>query len=337
MPDPATEALAKVESPDQGLSGDELAQLARMTTIVADTGEIDAVKAFAPVDCTTNPTLIFKAAQLPAYAPLVAEAIAWGQRHGATAEARLDAALERLTVAFGTELTKLVPGRVSTEVDAALSFDVAATIAKAERLIGLYEEIGVPRSRILIKVASTWEGIRAAERLEQSGINCNLTLLFGFAQAAACADAGVFLISPFVGRILDWHTARGQSFAPGEDPGVQSVRRIYRYYKRHGYKTVVMAASFRSTAQIEALAGCDRMTISPALLKSLREDHGPLTRRLSPEPAADADARTAFDEPRFRWALNADAMATEKLVDGIRLFDADTRKLRRFLAEAKPA
>jgi transaldolase len=310
----------------------KLSQLAQMTTIVADTGDIDAIKAFEPIDCTTNPTLIFKAAQMPAYAHLVDEARAWGEKNGKTSEERLAASFDRLAVAFGTELSRIVPGRVSTEVDARLSFDIDGSIAKAERLIALYEQSGVPKSRVLIKLASTWEGIRAAEKLEKAGINCNLTLLFGFAQAQACADAGVFLISPFVGRILDWHTARGEKFAPGEDPGVASVRRIYDHYKQHGYKTVVMAASFRSTAQIEALAGCDRMTISPALLGELREQNGDLPRRLTP-PAGKPAARPAgVTESEFRWSLNEDAMATEKLSDGIRLFNADGAKLRKFLA-----
>jgi len=317
-----------------GAAQDKLSQLAQMTTIVADTGDIDSIKAFEPVDCTTNPTLIFKAAQMPAYAHLVKEAKAWGEKNGKTSEERLAAAFDRLAVAFGTELSRIVPGRVSTEVDARLSFDTDGSIAKAERLISLYEQAGVPKSRILIKLASTWEGIRAAEKLEKAGINCNLTLLFGFAQAAACADAGVFLISPFVGRILDWHTARGEKFAPGEDPGVASVRRIYDHYKKHGYETVVMAASFRSTAQIEALAGCDRMTISPALLGDLRKATGDLPRRLTPH-AGKPEARPAsLTEGQFRWQLNEDAMATEKLSDGIRLFNADGEKLRQFLAGA---
>ncbi|MET1027054.1 MAG: transaldolase [Dongiaceae bacterium] len=317
-----------------GAAKDKLSQLAQMTTIVADTGDIDSIKAFEPVDCTTNPTLIYKASQMPAYAHLVKEAKAWGEKNGKTSEERVAAAFDRLAVAFGTELSRIVPGRVSTEVDARLSFDTDASIAKAKRLIALYEEAGVPKSRILIKLASTWEGIRAAEKLEKAGINCNLTLLFGFAQAAACADAGVFLISPFVGRILDWHTARGEKFAPGEDPGVASVRRIYDHYKTHGYQTVVMAASFRSTAQIEALAGCDRMTISPALLGELRNATGDLPRHLKPH-AGKTDAKPeAVSEGAFRWQLNEDAMATEKLSDGIRLFNADGEKLRQFLAAA---
>ncbi|TXH34208.1 MAG: transaldolase [Rhodospirillaceae bacterium] len=330
-----SEQALKVDQ-SAGTAQDKLAQLSRMTMIVADTGDIDAVKAFSPVDCTTNPSLIFKAAQMPAYAHLVQEARAWGEGQGKTSEERLDAALDRLAIAFGTELSRLVPGRVSTEVDAALSFDTEATIRKAERLIELYEQAGVPKSRILIKIAATWEGIRAAERLERAGINCNLTLLFGFAQATACADAGVFLISPFVGRILDWHVARGESFAPGEDPGVASVRRIYEHYKRHGYQTVVMAASFRSTAQIEALAGCDRMTISPALLTELRGQTGDVTRRLV-TGAETAPRPGAGSETAFRWALNEDAMATEKLADGIRLFNADGVKLRQFIAKAGKA
>jgi transaldolase len=312
----------------------KLEQLKSMTDVVADTGDIEAIRRFQPQDATTNPSLLLKAASLPHYASLLSQARSWAAREGGSNAAQLANCCDRFAVDIGCEILKIIPGRISTEVDARLSFDTKATIARAQRLIDLYEQAGVPRERILIKVASTWEGIRAGAQLEQAGINCNLTLLFGFAQAAACADAGVYLISPFVGRILDWHLANSDLVVqqPADDPGVQSVRRIYQYYKTHGYRTVVMGASFRNTGEIEALAGCDRLTISPALLESLAADSGELPRQLAPDNAAAKDAREAPAEAAFRLALNEDAMATEKLAEGIRTFIADQIKLEQVIA-----
>jgi transaldolase len=303
----------------------KLDQLKAMTTVVADSGDMESIRIYKPTDATTNPTLLLKAAQMGAYAHLVEEAIVWGRSHRAVTTQVTD----RLAVNFGTELTKIVPGRVSTEVDADLSFDTQGMIDKARALIADYESRGVSRERILIKLASTWEGIRAAEVLQREGIDCNMTLLFSLAQAAACADAGAFLISPFVGRILDWHVKNeGKTFGSEEDPGVLSVRRIYAYYKAHGIKTVVMGASFRSVGEIEALAGCDRLTIAPPLLEELSKDQGELPRKLSPDNVRDAPARMSLDEKSFRLMLNEDQMATEKLSDGIRLFAKDLRTLR---------
>jgi transaldolase len=320
----------------------KLEQLRAMTVVVADTGDLDAVRRLKPQDCTTNPTLLLKAAETPAYGSIVEDALSWGRRQAGGREAVAAAICDRLAVAFGAELAGIVPGRVSTEVDADLSFDTQASVAKARAIIAAYEERGVGRERILIKIASTWEGIRAAEILQREGIDCNLTLLFSLAQAAACADAGVFLISPFVGRILDWHVkAGGGPYAGETDPGVVSVGAIYAYYKAHGIRTVVMGASFRNTGEIEALAGCDRLTISPALLDELARDEGALLRRLSPDTIGDAPARLRLDEKAFRFALNEDAMATEKLAEGIRQFVKDLRSLRglvaRRLDEAKAA
>ncbi|MFN3482629.1 transaldolase [Rhabdaerophilum calidifontis] len=309
----------------------KLDQLKAMTVVVADTGDMAAIEAYRPTDCTTNPTLILKAAEMPAYQDHVAEAVRWAAGQGGDRAARIAAACDRLAVTFGAELTRRVPGRVSTEVDADLSFDTRATIEKARAIIAAYAARGVPRERILIKIAATWEGIRAAETLQKEGIDCNLTLLFSLVQAAAAAEAGAFLISPFVGRILDWYRkSTGQDYTAETDPGVLSVRRIYTYYKAHGLGTVVMGASFRNLGEIEALAGCDRLTIAPALLDQLAKDEGRLVRVLDPEAAArDAKpARIAVDEAAFRWALNEDAMATEKLAEGIRLFAADLAKLR---------
>lgn len=312
----------------------KLEQLRAMTVVVADTGDIEAVRRLQPQDCTTNPTLLLKAVETPAYAPLVDEAIAWGRGQSGAAEAVAGAVCDRLAVSFGAELAGIVPGRVSTEVDADLSFDTAATVAKARALIAAYEARGVARERILIKIAATWEGIRAAEVLQREGIDCNLTLLFSLVQAAACADAGVFLISPFVGRILDWHVKAGSGpFTAETDPGVVSVRNIYAYYKAHGIKTVVMGASFRNTGEIEALAGCDRLTIGPALLDQLAADEGALPRRLDPAATAGAPARLTLDEKAFRFLMNEDAMATEKLAEGIRLFVKDLRTLRALVAK----
>jgi transaldolase len=309
----------------------KLDQLKTMTTVVADTGDMEAIRAFAPVDCTTNPTLILKAAQMEAYAPLVEEAVLWGLGHNELTS-RVAA---RLAVNFGAELTKIVPGRVSTEVDADLSFDVEGTIAQARRLIEDYALRGVTRDRILVKIAATWEGIQAASVLQREGIDCNLTLVFSLAQAIACAEAGVFLISPFVGRILDWHVkAEGKTYTAETDPGVVSVRQIYAYYKAHGAKTVIMGASFRNVGEIEALAGCDRLTIAPALLAQLAQDKGDLPRRLDPARAgADAPAKLSLDEKTFRYLLNEDAMATEKLCEGIRFFGRDLRALRELVSE----
>jgi transaldolase len=311
----------------------QLESLQRHSVIVADTGDIEAIARFRPQDATTNPSLILKAAQDARYRPLIDEAVAAAA--GATTEARLEDALDRLFVGFGRRILELVPGRVSTEVDARLSFDSSATEAKARRLVELYVAAGVARERVLIKIASTWEGIRAAERLERDGIHCNLTLLFSFAQAVACADAGVTLISPFVGRIYDWYrTARGvDDIARGDDPGVASVTRIYEYYKKFGYDTQVMGASFRKTTQIVDLAGCDLLTISPDLLAQLESTVGEVPRRLSvADAAASAVDRVDLDEALFRWMHNDDAMGTEKLAEGIRLFDADGRKLQAFVA-----
>lgn len=301
----------------------KLDQLKQFTTVVADTGDLDAIARLKPVDATTNPSLLLKAAALPRYADLLDQAVA-----GSAGD--LGLACDRFGVAVGQEILKVIPGRISTEVDARLSFDTEATLRRAERLVELYDKAGIGRERVLIKIASTWEGIRAAERLERSGIQTNLTLLFNFAQAVACAEAGVFLISPFVGRIYDWYKkAEGRDYAGAEDPGVQSVSRIYRYYKAHGYETVVMGASFRNLGQIEALAGCDRLTISPDLLQKLAEDDGQLVRQLSAEVATEP--RQTLDQPAFRWQFNEDAMATEKLAEGIRLFARDQEKLEALL------
>jgi len=307
----------------------KLDQLRTMTTIVADTGDMESIRSYQPTDSTTNPTLIYKAAQLPAYSYLFDEAVGWGRKTGASPAA----VTERLIVDFGAELTRIVPGRVSTEVDATLSFDVAATIAKAHEIIAAYSERDIGRERILIKIASTWEGAQAAATLQREGIDCNMTLLFSLAQAVAAADAGAFLISPFVGRIFDWHVkAGGGPYAGDSDPGVASVKAIYAYYKAYGIKTVVMGASFRNTGEIEALAGCDRLTIAPDLLHKLAGDTGTLARRLSPQAPGPASARIALDEKTFRWLLNEDAMATEKLAEGIRTFARDLASLRELVS-----
>jgi transaldolase len=310
-----------------------LEQLRRMSSVVADTGDIDLIRQFKPEDCTTNPSLILKAAQKPEYASLVDEAVRWAASAGGGAEARVSAACDRIAVNFGAEMLKLIPGRVSTEVDADLSFDREASLAKARAIIADYDSRGIGRERVLIKLAATWEGIRAAEVLEKDGINCNLTLLFSFAQAVACAEAGVFLISPFVGRILDWHVkATGQTYTAETDPGVLSVRRIFAHYKTHGYKTVVMGASFRNTGEIAALAGCDKLTIGPPLLEALAKEEGDLPRALDPEAHARRPTPAPLGEAAFRFAHNDDAMATEKLAEGIRLFAADLLQLRKMVA-----
>ena len=302
----------------------KLEQLKQFTTVVADTGDIDAISRLKPVDATTNPSLLLKAAAMPGYADLLAQVIA-------SSKGNVDLACDAFAVAVGSGILKAIPGRISTEVDARLSFDEPALLAKARQLIELYDKAGVGRDRVLIKLASTWEGIRAAETLEKEGIQTNLTLLFSFAQAAACADAGVFLISPFVGRIYDWYKkSTGQEYVGAEDPGVQSVTRIYNYYKANGYDTVVMGASFRNLGQIEQLAGCDRLTISPELLHKLSEDQGQLSRKLA--PGAEGEPRVVLNESRFRWDFNEDAMATEKLAEGIRLFARDQEKLEALLS-----
>ncbi len=310
------------------MSVNQLDQLKKFTTVVADTGDFESMKAYKPQDATTNPSLILQAAGKEEYRHLVERAVK--EAKGAGAE-RLELVLDRILILFGIEILKIVPGRVSTEVDARLSFDVEGTIAKARHLIAAYEAEGYSRERVLIKVASTWEGIKAAEILEKEGIRCNLTLLFSFAQAVACAEAGVQLISPFVGRILDWHKANtGKDYQGDEDPGVQSVKEIYTYYKKFGYKTEVMGASFRNTGEIVSLAGCDLLTIGTGLLGELQASDAPMERRLSPEQAAGADvAKLSLDEKSFRWMFNEDAMAVEKTAEGIRKFAADIVKLER--------
>lgn len=307
-----------------------LDQLREMTTVVADTGEVAAVKTWKPVDCTTNPSLVLNAIKDPASDALITREIEASRKAGKSPAEVVDT----LTVAVGAELTTLVPGRVSTEVDARLSFDTEASVARARAIIADYKVRGIEKDRILIKLASTWEGIRAAEILQKDGVDCNLTLLFSMAQAVACADAGAFLISPFVGRITDWYKkAEGvDSYAPSDDPGVKSVRAIYDYYKSNGIDTVVMGASFRTTDQIKALAGCDNLTISPKLLEALAQEEAELPRVLSPDSASGAPKIT-MDEATFRWELNADAMATEKLAEGIRNFDADHKKLEALVSE----
>ncbi|WMC11535.1 transaldolase [Oceanimonas pelagia] len=309
-----------------------LAQLRKFTTVVADTGDIDAIRKYQPEDATTNPSLILKAAQIPEYRPLLEDAVAWARARSQNTEQQLIDASDKLAVNIGCEILKLIPGRISTEVDARLSFDTEASIAKARRLIALYAEAGIGKERILIKLASTWEGIRAAEVLEQEGINCNLTLLFSFAQARACAEAGAYLISPFVGRILDWYKTNTdkKDYAPAEDPGVLSVTRIYDYYKAHGYKTVVMGASFRNTGEILELAGCDRLTIGPGLLEELSQSEGEVVQKLRDQGATQARP-APMTEAEFRWEQNQDAMATEKLAEGIRNFAVDQGKLEDML------
>ena len=308
----------------------ELEQLREMTTVVADTGEVEAVKRLEPIDCTTNPSLVLAAASDSASKEMIAREIEEGRKKGLSPEE----ITATLTVAVGAELTKLVPGRVSTEVDARLSFDTDASIARAREIIADYDARGVGRERVLIKLASTWEGIRAAEQLQKDGIDCNLTLLFSMAQAVACAQANAFLISPFVGRITDWYKAKDgvDGYAPDEDPGVKSVREIYNAYKANGVETVVMGASFRNIGQIEALAGCDRLTISPNLMDELAAKDADLPRKLSPE-GASGDPLPQMDEATFRWEMNEDPMATEKLAEGIRKFNADHQKLIKLVAD----
>lgn len=313
-----------------------LSQLKQFSLIVADTGDFESIKKYQPRDATTNPSLLLKAAQMPEYKEVVDRVLAETRQGSLSASQSVELALDKLSVAFGLEILKIVSHRVSTEVDARLSFDVEGSISKARALIGYYEKGGIPRERVLIKVASTWEGICAAKQLTRDGIRCNLTLLFSFAQAVACAEAGVQLISPFVGRILDWYKkSTGRSdYPPQEDPGVLSVTKIYNYYKKYGYQTEVMGASFRNVGEILHLAGSDLLTISPVLLEELQKTAGTVTRQLSPETAAKADLpRIALDEKAFRWMHNEDQMATEKLSEGIRLFAADNIKLEKFIAQ----
>jgi transaldolase len=312
-----------------------LESLKRYTTVVADTGDIEAIARYRPRDATTNPSLLYQAARKPQYAHLVDDALHHAARCPGDQQARTAEFMDRLLVNFGCEILKIVPGRVSSEVDARLSFDIEGSLAKARKLIGLYAEAGIGPERILIKLASTWEGIRAAEQLEREGIHCNLTLLFSFAQAVACAEAGVTLISPFVGRIYDWHRKQlGEEIPADEDPGVASVTRIYNYFKRFGYKTQVMGASFRKVDQVVRLAGCDLLTISPNLLEQMTKTSGEVTRRLSPQSAGtSAETKIHLDEKAFRWMHNEDAMAVEKLSEGIRNFYADTRKLEDHVRE----
>lgn len=307
-----------------------LESLKAVTTVVADTGDFESIEAYKPTDATTNPSLIYAASQMEQYQHLIDDAVAYGKEKGTDRASQLDAAMDKLCVNFGNEILKIVPRFVSSEVDARLSFDTEATIKKAREIISLYESTGTPKDRILIKIASTWEGIKAAEVLEKEGIRCNLTLLFSFSQAVACAEAGVYLISPFVGRILDWYKkSTGEDYTGENDPGVQSVRRIYAYYKKYDYKTVVMGASFRNTGEIKALAGCDLLTIGPKFLEELKGDSEELSAVLS-EEYADAnckDEKLNLDEKTFRFMLNDDAMATEKLAEGIRGFCKDIVKL----------
>ncbi|SQI43085.1 Transaldolase A [Leminorella richardii] len=310
----------------------QLESLKQLTTVVADSGDLESIRQFSPQDATTNPSLILKAAELPQYQYLIDAAISDAKAQGGDKETQLINASDRLAVYIGAEIVKTIPGRISTEVDARLSFDRGMCVAKARKLISLYEKAGIDKSRILIKLAATWAGIRAAEELEREGINCNLTLLFSFAQARACAEAGVYLISPFVGRIYDWYQNRQPvaDYQADSDPGVVSVRDIYNYYKQHRYDTVIMGASFRRTEQILALAGCDRLTISPALLKQLQEADGPVERKLA--PTNDVKNRpNMMTEAEFNWQHNQDAMAVEKLAEGIRLFAVDQEKLEKML------
>ena len=310
-----------------------LEQLKSMTTIVADTGEVDAIKTLKPVDATTNTSLLLKASQLPQCESMIEEAIAYAKVQGGSKEQQIENAADKLAVAVGLEILNHIPGRISTEVDASLSFNIDKMVQKGKKLIKLYNDAGVSNDRVLIKLASTWEGIKAGEILEKEGINCNLTLLFSFAQARACAEAGVFLISPFVGRIMDWYKAKtGQEYAPHDDPGVKSVTTIYNWYKERGFNTVVMGASFRNIGEITELAGCDRLTIAPGLLTELENTEGKLEKKLV-DNGAKTDKPAKLEEDQFRFDHNEDAMATEKLAEGIRNFVIDQNKLEKALAE----
>jgi transaldolase len=314
----------------------KLEQLKKMTTIVADTGEFEEIKKYHPTDATTNPSLIFSASSMPEYQFLVEEAIQFGKKEGKTPKEKIQLSLDKIFVNFGIEILKIVPGRVSTEVDARLSFDVEGSIKKAHSLIGLYEKAGIPRERILIKLASTWEGIRAAEVLEKEGIHCNMTLMFSLAQAIGCAMSKATLISPFVGRILDWYkkSEGKESYPPAQDPGVVSVTQIYHYYKKMGIKTQIMGASFRNIDEILELAGCDLLTIAPKLLEELQKAEGPVPRKLDPEAAKKMTIeKIDLDEKTFRWMLCENAMATDKLAEGIRNFAKDIIKLEKHIEQ----
>ena len=313
-----------------------LEELKLYTTVVADTGDINSISKYMPQDATTNPSLLLAAAKMPEYSPLIDEAIKYGKSQSSILDEQVTAAMDKAFVLFGSEILKVVPGRVSTEVDARLSFDIQGSVKKAKKFIELYEKAGISKERVLIKLSTTWEGVQAARILEAEGIHCNMTLLFSFAQAVACAEAGVTLISPFVGRIFDWYVKNtGQKeYALLEDPGVKSVTKIYNYYKRYGYKTVVMGASFRNTNQIKALAGCDLLTISPKLLEQLQNDQSPLDRQLSVEKASKTnESKISLNESQFRFLHNDDAMAVEKLAEGIRKFAEDAVKLENMLKE----
>ncbi|CCK10540.1 Transaldolase [Cronobacter sakazakii 680] len=331
---PQTGYIPHVVQKRNTIMTDKLTSLRQFTTVVADTGDIAAMKLYQPQDATTNPSLILNAAQIPEYRKLIDDAVTWAKSQSSDRAQQVVDATDKLAVNIGLEILKLIPGRISTEVDARLSYDTEGSIAKAKRLIKLYNDAGISNDRILIKLASTWQGIRAAEQLEKEGINCNLTLLFSFAQARACAEAGVYLISPFVGRILDWYKANTdkKEYAPQEDPGVVSVTEIYQYYKQHGYETVVMGASFRNVGEILELAGCDRLTIAPALLKELAESEGAVERKLAFN--GEVKARPArLTESQFFWEHNQDPMAVDKLADGIRKFAIDQEKLEKMVEE----
>ena len=325
------------QSNKDSLMSNKLEQLRKLTTVVADTGDIEAIKLFQPQDATTNPSLLLKAAQLPQYKILVKEAASWSKQKGGNQQEQMNNAADKLAVNIGCEILNIIPGYISTEVDARLSFDTIATVNRARKLIHLYEQNGIARNRVLIKVAATWEGIRAVEILQLESINCNLTLIFSFTQALASAQANCFLISPFVGRIMDWHkqAAGCEDFAPHEDPGVLSVQKIYNHFKSNHYSTVVMGASFRNTGEIEHLAGCDRLTISPQLMESLSQDNSPLSAALSVEQALKSPQtqnNATLEQHTFRWEMNENAMATEKLAEGIRNFTSDQIKLEEILS-----
>ncbi len=326
--------ITEAQKPGTQTGLSQLDQLKKITKVVADTGDYETLKQYTPQDATTNPSLILKAAQMPGYKNLVTEAITEARKSNASGKALISQIMDYLLVVFGTEILKVVPGRVSTETDANLAFDTEALINKAHRFIELYKQKGIGRERVLIKIATTWEGIRAAEVLQKEGINCNMTLLFSLPQAVACAEAKAKLISPFVGRILDWYKAKEKKdFAPAEDPGVISVKEIYAYYKQFGYGTEVMGASFRNKGEVLELAGCDALTISPQLLGELRGSNEPVPRKLDPQTAkAGKLEKLSLDEKKYRWLFNENAMATEKTAEGIRLFNADAMKLEQFVA-----